>query len=33
VAAGDCVRVTPAVYTLREDIDRLPPALRAIAAA
>ena len=33
VAAGDCVRVTPGVYSLTEDVDRLVPALRRIAAA
>jgi isopenicillin-N epimerase len=33
VAAGDCVRVTPAVYTLAEDVDRLVPALRSIATS
>lgn len=31
VAGGDCVRVTPGVYTLAEDVDRLVVALRSIA--
>ncbi|MGI9342396.1 MAG: aminotransferase class V-fold PLP-dependent enzyme, partial [Gammaproteobacteria bacterium] len=31
VAAGDCVRVTPGVYTRAEDVDRLATALRTIA--
>ena len=33
VANGDCVRVTPAVYTLAEDVDRLAMALREIVPA
>ena len=33
VAAGDCVRVTPGIYSLTDDVDRLVPALRSIAAA
>ena len=32
VAAGDCVRISPALFTTAEDIDRLVRALRAIAA-
>lgn len=32
VAAGDCVRVTPGVYSLTTDVDRLAPALHSIAA-
>ncbi len=30
VAAGDCVRVTPGVFTQAEDVDRLVSALRSI---
>jgi selenocysteine lyase/cysteine desulfurase len=30
VAAGDCVRVTPGLYTQAEDVDRLAVALRTI---
>lgn len=33
VAKGDCVRVTPAIYTLAEDMDRLVEALREIVPA
>ena len=33
VAAGQCIRVTPALYTQEEDLDRLVAALRAVAAA
>lgn len=33
VAAGDCVRVTPGIYTLAADVDRLAPALRSIVPA
>lgn len=32
VAAGDCVRVTPALYNLPTDLDKLVTALRALAA-
>ncbi|MDF7776675.1 aminotransferase class V-fold PLP-dependent enzyme [Sphingomonas sp. AOB5] len=32
VAGGACVRVTPALATRMEDVDRLVPALRALAA-
>lgn len=31
-AAGDCIRVTPAIYNSREDVMRLPPALAALRA-
>ena len=33
VANGDCVRVTPGMYTLAEDMDRLAAALRDIVPA
>jgi isopenicillin-N epimerase len=33
VAAGDCVRVTPGIYTSAEDVDRLIPALQSIVPA
>jgi selenocysteine lyase/cysteine desulfurase len=32
VAAGDCVRISPAVFTSAADVDRLVQALRAVAA-
>jgi selenocysteine lyase/cysteine desulfurase len=32
IAGGDCVRVTPALYTAPADVDRLARALRTIAA-
>jgi isopenicillin-N epimerase len=32
VASGACVRVTPGVFTMEEDVDRLILALRSIAA-
>ncbi len=32
IARGDCVRVTPALYSTPADADRLVSALRAIAA-
>ena len=31
IASGDCVRVTPALYTKAADVDRLAPALETIA--
>jgi selenocysteine lyase/cysteine desulfurase len=30
IAAGDCVRVTPALYTKPADVDRLAEALRSM---
>lgn len=33
VAKGDCVRVTPNIYSLSEDVDRLATALRDIVPA
>jgi isopenicillin-N epimerase len=33
IAGGDCVRVTPSLYTRVEDVDRLAQALRALATA
>ncbi|MEQ9103443.1 MAG: aminotransferase class V-fold PLP-dependent enzyme [Rhodothermales bacterium] len=32
VAAGDCIRVTPALYNLPPDLDKLVAALRVLAA-
>jgi selenocysteine lyase/cysteine desulfurase len=32
VAAGDCVRISPALFTNADDIDRLVRALKVIAA-
>ncbi len=32
VAAGDCIRVTPALYNLPPDLDKLVAALRVVAA-
>jgi selenocysteine lyase/cysteine desulfurase len=32
IAAGDCVRVTPALYNLPADMERLVAALRVLAA-
>ena len=31
IAGGDCVRITPALYTTPADVDRLARALRTIA--
>ncbi|HUR03598.1 MAG TPA: hypothetical protein VM347_13735, partial [Nonomuraea sp.] len=31
VSAGDCVRVTPALFTSTDDVDRLAMALRDVA--
>ena len=28
---GDCIRVTPALYSLPDDVDRLAEALRTMA--
>ena len=33
VAGGDCVRVTPGIFTQAEDVDRLVPALRSLVPA
>jgi isopenicillin-N epimerase len=33
VSAGDCVRVTPALFTSTDDVDRLALALRDIAGS
>jgi selenocysteine lyase/cysteine desulfurase len=32
IAGGDCVRVTPALYNMPADLDRLADAIRTIAA-
>jgi isopenicillin-N epimerase len=31
LARGDCIRVTPAIYTMPADVDRLAEAIRALA--
>ncbi len=33
VAGGDCVRVTPGIYTLADDVDRLAQALHAVVGS
>jgi selenocysteine lyase/cysteine desulfurase len=33
IARGDCVRVTPALYTRPADVDRLAAALKTMAGA
>jgi isopenicillin-N epimerase len=31
LARGDCIRVTPAIYTMPADVDRLADALVSLA--
>jgi isopenicillin-N epimerase len=33
VAKGQCIRVSPAIYTSEADLDRLVQALRAVTAS